>query len=131
MPAPRRDRRCREIGAGFPTLAVAHILGHATVRTLQFLRAPSMLHDFHQMHSASGGELSPTGKHLAELLPRPVELWLYRWAMDRGHLDTLLERLVVRPLIRISELLARIDRYGGPKARAAGRAEAAITGGRS
>ena len=45
-----------EIGIGLKWIAVAHILGHATVRTLQFLRAPSMLHDYHQMHSAIGGE---------------------------------------------------------------------------
>ena len=51
-----------EIGIGWKWIAVAHILGHATVRTLQFLRAPSMLHDYHQMHSAIGGEISPTGK---------------------------------------------------------------------
>ena len=94
-----------EIGAGWTTLALFHILGHATVRTLQFLRAPSMLHDFHQMHSAVGGELAPTGKHLEELLPQPVQLWLYRWALDRGHMDTILERVVVRPLVRLSEML--------------------------
>ena len=44
-----------EIGLGWRWLAVAHILGNATVRTMQYLRAPSMLHDYHQMHSAVGG----------------------------------------------------------------------------
>jgi NADH:ubiquinone oxidoreductase subunit 5 (subunit L)/multisubunit Na+/H+ antiporter MnhA subunit len=53
-----------EIGLGWKWIAVVHILGHATVRTLQFLRAPSMLHDDHLMRSAIGDELSPTGKHL-------------------------------------------------------------------
>src|ERR1700719_1081938 len=48
-----------EIGIGWRSIAVAHILGHATVRTMQFLRAPSMLHDYHQMHSAIGGEIIP------------------------------------------------------------------------
>ena len=100
-----------EIGAGWSTVAVLHIIGHATVRTLQFLRAPSMLHDFHQMESASGGELSATGKHLEDMMPRGVQLWLYRWAIDRGQLDTILERGVVRPLVRVSELLTKADRY--------------------
>ena len=58
-----------EIGLGWKWLAVAHILGNAMVRTMQFLRAPSMLHDYHQMHSAIGGEVSPTGKQIEELLP--------------------------------------------------------------
>ncbi len=51
-----------EIGMGWKWIAVAHILGHATVRTLQFLRSPSMLHDYHTMHSAMGGELLPRWK---------------------------------------------------------------------
>jgi NAD(P)H-quinone oxidoreductase subunit 5 len=101
-----------EIGIGWKWIAVAHILGHATVRTLQFLRAPSMLHDYHQMHSAIGGELSPTGKHLEDLFPEPVQLWLYRWALDRGHLDTILDRFVVHPLIRLSKLFAQLDSVG-------------------
>lgn len=101
-----------EIGLGWRFIALAHILGHATVRTLQFLRAPSMLHDYHQMHSAIGGDLSPTGKFLEDLFPEPVRLWLYRWALDRGHLDTILDNLVVHPLIELSQLLARVDGLG-------------------
>ncbi len=101
-----------EIGLGWKWIAVAHILGHATVRTLQFLRAPSMLHDYHKMHSAIGGELAPTGKHLEDLFPEPVQLWLYRWAFDRGHLDTILDRFVIYPLIRLSRLFAKLDRLG-------------------
>ena len=58
-----------EIGIGWEWIAVAHILGHAMVRTLQFLRAPSMLHDYHAMHSAAGGEIAPTGRHLEEMFP--------------------------------------------------------------
>jgi NAD(P)H-quinone oxidoreductase subunit 5 len=101
-----------EIGFGWTWIAVAHILGHATVRTLQFLRAPSMLHDYHMMHSAIGGDLAPAGKHIEDLLPEPVQLWLYRWALDRGHLDTILDRFVIHPLMRLSHLFARLDSLG-------------------
>ncbi|MCW5980008.1 MAG: hypothetical protein KIT09_18140 [Bryobacteraceae bacterium] len=101
-----------EIGLGWTWIAVAHVMGHAMVRTLQFLRAPSMLHDYHQMHSAAGGELAETGKHLDELFPERFQLWLYRWALDRGHLDTILDRGVIEPLMRLSNLLARIDDFG-------------------
>jgi NAD(P)H-quinone oxidoreductase subunit 5 len=101
-----------EIGFGWTSLAIAHMLGHATVRTLQFLRAPSMLHDYHKMHSAIGDEISPTGKHLEDLFPEPVRLWLYRWSLDRGHLDSILDRLVVHPLMRISRLFAKLDSTG-------------------
>src|SRR5579872_7169195 len=101
-----------EIGLGWKWLAVAHILGNATVRTMQYLRAPSMLHDYHQMHSAVGGELSPTGKQIEAMLPEKVQLWLYRWALDRGHLDTILDRFVIHPVVRLSQLFARLDRLG-------------------
>lgn len=101
-----------EIGLGWTGIAVAHILGHATVRTLQFLRAPSMLHDYHQMHSAMGGELAPTGSRLEDLFPKRAQLWLYRWALDRGHLDTILDRWVIHPLMQLSELFARLDGMG-------------------
>jgi NADH-quinone oxidoreductase subunit L len=100
-----------EVGIGWKWIAIAHILGHATVRTLQFLRAPSMLHDYHKMHSAIG-EISPTGQHLEDLLPKPIQLWLYRWALDRGHLDTILDRIVIDPLIRLSGTLSALDHLG-------------------
>lgn len=101
-----------EIGMGWKSIAIAHILGHATVRTLQFLRAPSMLHDYHAMHSAAGGDLAPTGKHLEHLFPHRVELWLYRWALDRGHLDTGLDRWLIQPMMSLSRLFARLDGLG-------------------
>ena len=101
-----------EIGIGWTSIAVAHILGHATVRTLQFLRAPSMLHDYHQMHSAIGGETSASGRLFEGLLPEGVQLWLYRWAFDRGHLDTILDRWVVYPLLELSKVFAKLDHIG-------------------
>lgn len=101
-----------EIGMGWKWIAVAHILGHATVRTLQFLRAPSMLHDYHQMHSAIGGELTPAGSEVENSIPEPLRLWLYRWALDRGHLDTILDRFVIEPLMRLSKLFAQLDSLG-------------------
>ncbi len=100
-----------EIGFGWTFVAITHILGHATVRTMQFLRSPSMLHDYHQMHSAIGGEMS-TGSHIEDMFPERVQLWLYRWAFDRGHLDTILDRGVIHPLMQISKLFGRLDHIG-------------------
>ena len=101
-----------EIGLGWRSIAVVHILGHAMVRTLQFLRAPSMLHDYHKMHSAVGGELSPAGGRVEDLIPERARLWLYRWSLDRGHLDTILDRWVIHPLMRLSAILAKLDGLG-------------------
>ncbi len=113
-----------EIGLGWRWIAVAHILGHAVVRTLQFLRAPSMLHDYHRMHSAIGAERSPAAPHmdLEDFFPAHAKLWLYRWALDRGHLDTILDRWVIDPLMQLSGLFARLDRIASGAA--AGRHDA-------
>ena len=91
-----------EIGLGYPRLALAHIMGHAVVRTLQFLRAPSMLHDYHRVHAAAGGDLGKTGAHFERVLPEGVRLWLYRAAVERGYYDGLLDRLVISPVLALA-----------------------------
>ena len=103
-----------EIGLGLKWLAVIHVVGHAATRTLQFLRAPSMLHDFHQIHSAAGGHMAPTGAHYESILPAAVRNWMYRLAVDRGHHDTVLERFFIGPLERIAQALSAIERIWSP-----------------
>jgi NAD(P)H-quinone oxidoreductase subunit 5 len=98
-----------EIGLGFPRLALAHMIGHAIVRTLQFLRAPSMLHDYHRVHAAAGGHLGSTGDHFDRLLPEAVQLWAYRFALDRGFYDVYIHRLAVTPVLRLSQWLASFE----------------------
>ncbi len=89
-----------EIGLGWRWLAVAHILGNATVRTMQYLRAPSMLHDYHQMHSAIGGDFSPTGKQIEALLPERVQVMaLSLGVRPRPSRYDDLERWVIAPLL--------------------------------
>lgn len=87
-----------EIGAGFTWLPLIHIIGHAVVRTLQFLKAPSALHEYHLLHAAAGGQLRPTGAHFERLLPARWQMWLYRLALDRGHHDSVLDRWLVGAL---------------------------------
>ena len=98
-----------EIGFGWQQLALWHITGHALIRTLQFLRAPSMLHDHHRMHAAAGGHLGATGAHFESFLPQSMQHWLYRLALDRGHHDTLLDRFAVAPLVRLAERLQQLE----------------------
>lgn len=98
-----------EIGFGWQQLALWHIAGHALVRTLQFLRAPSMLHDHHRIHSAAGGHLGATGIYFESLLPQRLQHWLYRLALDRGHHDTFLDRFVVGPVLYLAGWMRRIE----------------------
>jgi NADH-quinone oxidoreductase subunit L len=99
-----------EIGFGLSWLALLHIIGHAIVRTLQFLRAPSMLHDFHGVHAAAGGHLARTGTHYEAVLPSGAQLWLYRLALDRGHHDAILDRFLIGPLRRAAYTMASLEK---------------------
>jgi NADH-quinone oxidoreductase subunit L len=99
-----------EIGLGLRLLAVVHIAGHAAVRTLQFLRAPSLLHELHLMHGAAGGELSPTGAHYERLLPARARRWLYALAVQRTVIDSALERFVVAPVMLLARALDDAER---------------------
>ncbi len=98
-----------EIGLGWTTFAIIHIIGHAMVRTLQFLRAPSMLHDHHRLHAAAGGHLAPTGAQYESILSKPVQLWLYRLALGRGFYDSIVDRFVIAPVLHLARLLAIFD----------------------
>ena len=98
-----------EIGSGLKWFALLHLSGHIVVRTLQFLRAPSTLHDHHRRYSASGGEPSTNGAHFELLLPVGLRIWLYRLALERGYHDTILERALVSPIIRVSAWLQYLE----------------------
>ena len=95
-----------EIGLGLGWLALAHIVGHALLRTLQFLRAPSMLQDYNRMHAAAHGQLGETGKHYDSFVPAGVQAWLYRMGLERGYLDTVIDRYVIAPVFRVAGVLA-------------------------
>lgn len=98
-----------EVGLGLRMIALAHIIGHASLRTLQFLRAPSLLHDVHEVAHAVGGHLGHTGLHFERTVPSRPQHWLYRWALERGYLDGLLDRLVVMPFYRLFRALDALE----------------------
>ena len=93
-----------EIGLGFYHLAVAHIVGHAAIRTLQILRSPSLLHDHHHLEQAMGRQLPRTGGHLERLVPKTLQPWLYRVALERGGFDAFKDHVVGRVLAVLSRL---------------------------
>ncbi|MBK9165908.1 MAG: hypothetical protein IPM24_00420 [Bryobacterales bacterium] len=95
-----------EIGMGWTTIALIHILGHSVVRTLQFLRAPSMLHEYHHMHAAAGGRVDAAEASLESILPEGLRRRLYWFALDRAHLDRFLDAVIVRPVFAVSAWLA-------------------------
>ena len=99
-----------EIGLGLRYIALMHIIGHASMRTLQLLRAPSLLRDFRGMEN----DLGHTITHLADAKQTPspatFRLWCYRFALERGSLDTLLDERVAQPVIRVFRWLDAWER---------------------
>ena len=96
-----------EIGLGFRYLALLHLLGHACLRTLQFLRAPSLLHDHHQLENAIGERPREESIMWEQRLPPTIQRWLYRFALERGYLDSLLENFFARPFVGLFRWLDR------------------------
>jgi NAD(P)H-quinone oxidoreductase subunit 5 len=90
-----------EIGLGLRYIPLVHILGHACWRTLQFLRAPTVLHDFRQLENAVGGSLAGRRRSWEQWIPAPWRDWAYRFALERGELDAWLLISFVDPLRRV------------------------------
>jgi NAD(P)H-quinone oxidoreductase subunit 5 len=99
-----------EIGFGLRYIALVHILGHACLRTLQFLRAPSLLRDYHALENALGERLSRPANRWERFIPEPTRLWFYRFASERGFLDALLDEFIVRPFVATFQWCDRLER---------------------
>jgi NADH-quinone oxidoreductase subunit L len=110
-----------EVGMGWTTLAIVHVVGHAILRTWQLLRSPNVLAERRAVSALAGGRLGRTGRHWELVLPAALRRRLYALALERWYLDDLLEgavRVVSTPL----RWLDRVDAAWG---RALDRAEPA------
>lgn len=98
-----------EIALGLHRLAFVHLLGNACLRLLQFLRAPSVLHDFHEARNAAGSRPARSPERL-RYLPDRVGLWIYRTSLERGYLEDVIDRLAVTPFLILARAIDRFDR---------------------
>jgi NAD(P)H-quinone oxidoreductase subunit 5 len=99
-----------EIGLGFRYVALVHLLGHACLRTLQFVRAPTLLHDYHTIENAIGEHLPGAEAPLRRLGSIRFRDWVYRLALERGYLDALLLDYVVAPFVRVLRWCDALER---------------------
>ena len=89
-----------EIGLGLPRyIPLIHIIGHACLRTLQLVRAPTLLHDYHQLENAIGDHLHAEPSGWERFIPASWRLAIYRMSLERGFLDALIDEYFVRPFI--------------------------------
>jgi NAD(P)H-quinone oxidoreductase subunit 5 len=98
-----------EIAIGWYTIAFVHLAGHTCFRLLQFLSAPNVLHDLHGMEGAIGNRPSRGSDWLRAGVPARLRGSLFLIALERGFLDSLLDRVVVDPFTRVARRLTRLD----------------------
>jgi len=99
-----------EIGCGLRYLALVHIMGHACLRTLQLLRAPSLLHDYHALENAIGSHLHRAPSFWNRILPGGARVWFYHFAIEHGFFDDGLNEYIVRPFVALFRLCDRMER---------------------
>src|SRR6185369_128825 len=100
-----------EIALGLHTLAFVHLTGHACFRLLQFLSAPNVLHDLHGLEAAVGERLASSSGYFESLIPDAARRRVYLFALERGFLDAILDRLAVEPFHRVARWCTRLDHF--------------------
>jgi len=99
-----------EIGLGFRYIPLIHIIGHASLRTLQLLRSPSLLHDYHMLENAIGARLQHEDRLAKRWLSPGSRRWLYRVGINRGWLDETIDRFLSRPFVGCFRWCDRMER---------------------
>lgn len=122
-----------EIGLGFRYLALIHIIGHACLRTLQLVRAPSILQDYNNIENAMGGRRERAANLWQRIIPETVRRRFYRLAFERGSFDVVLTDYVVRPFLACFAWCDAMERrwtnwLGGSQARKANDATTSLPG---
>ncbi len=102
-----------EIGMGWYYLALTHIIGHAFLRTLQLLRASNLLQDYFNIETAVGRKIAMSRlSQLEDSKPAEMQPWLYRFGLERGYLDLLLDRGLVAPWLEFFRWCSRLESNG-------------------
>ncbi len=91
-----------EIGMGWTTLALAHLVCHAFLRLGQYLKAPNMLHDSHRL-----GHVHRTPSWLERWSPT-LAARIYAASLHRLRLDDLIDAMLA-PMLGVARRLDRID----------------------
>lgn len=99
-----------EIGLGLRYIPLIHIIGHACMRSLQLLRAPTLLRDYRTLENAIGGRLQHGSLARSFIWNPRLQRRVYRLFLERGYLDALLDAFIVRPFRRTFELFDHWER---------------------
>ncbi|MFO0864890.1 MAG: proton-conducting transporter membrane subunit [Gemmataceae bacterium] len=99
-----------EIGFGLRFIALIHLLGHACLRTLQFVRAPMLLQDLRGLENALGERVPRPATWWGGLVPPSVQSWLYRFSLERCYFDAFLLDYIVAPFQTMFRRMDHLER---------------------
>lgn len=96
-----------EIAFGWVELALVHVVAHAVIRTLQLLRAPSLLHERHHLEQMLGHHIRVF--HPSDEAVTNVQRFMFRLRLERCFLDNLLVDCLVHQTLRFVRLLDTLE----------------------
>lgn len=91
------------------TWVLVHLIAHAFLRLLQFLRTPSALRDAHELHAALDEAPREHTGMTPKVLSPSAFVNIYFVALHRFFVDPALFRGVVGPIVRLSRALDALD----------------------
>lgn len=100
-----------EIAVGWWYLALVHIIGHAFLRSLQLLRAPTLLRDYRTLENAIGGRLANGQPAWVSGLAKGRQMQWYRFALERGYMDSMIDQFVLKPFCKLFKRFERVEDY--------------------
>lgn len=95
-----------EIGFGLNVIALIHIVGHSSFRTLQMLRAPSLIHDLRNIEQMLGHHLTSNNQNKQ----KAFSFLLYRISLNKGCMDNIVKDYFVRFFLLPFHMLDRLER---------------------
>ena len=69
-----------------------------------------MLQDYRQLENAIGDRLPRLAGFWDSMLPLGVRVWLYRFAIERGYLDAMIDDYIVAPFVAVFRWCDRMER---------------------
>ncbi|MBL8680604.1 MAG: proton-conducting membrane transporter [Myxococcales bacterium] len=91
-------------------VVLLYMVAHACLRTLQLLRAPSALHDAEAIRAALEEQRGDDRSIVERLVPAVIARRAHALALEDFHMDAVVERVIVRPVLALSSALDRAER---------------------
>jgi NADH-quinone oxidoreductase subunit L len=79
---------------GFTTLAFIHLIFHCFYRLFQFLKTPSVIHEYQQIEDYNGNQFKSVGIIYTKILPMRLRNWLYQCVLKEFYIFPRFFRLI-------------------------------------